>query len=56
MNLELLKDYVIDNFDPDDVVDALQISTEELVEAFPDKLEKFGYKFIDTEEEEIDEL
>lgn len=50
MNNQLLKEYVIDNFDPDDVLDALGVSVEQLLEAFPDELEQNAHKFITYEE------
>jgi hypothetical protein len=55
MNNELLKEYVINNFDPDDVLDALGITTEQLLEAFPEELEQNGYKFVTYEEIEDNE-
>lgn len=56
MNLGDLKQHVIDNYDPDDVLEALDLSTEELVEAFEDKLEYYSYKFEEYyDEEEIED-
>ena len=46
-----LKERVIKNYDPDAVVDALEISTEELLDRFEDILEERRYKFIDLEED-----
>ena len=54
MNNELLKEYIIDNYDPDDVLDALGVTTEQLLEAFPDELDANGYKFVTYEEVEND--
>lgn len=36
--LQELKEFIIDNYDPDLVVEILEISTEELLENFEDKL------------------
>lgn len=55
MNIDTLKQHVIDNYDPDDVLEALDLSTEELVNAFEEKLELYEYKFIEDEEEEEDD-
>lgn len=51
MTLDDLKEYILNNFDPDDVLDALDLSTEDLLDAFEDRLLERAYKFIETEEE-----
>lgn len=38
LTLEELKERIIDEYDPDLVVEALEITTEELLEHFEDKL------------------
>ena len=45
--LKALKAAIIERYDPDDVVEALDISTEELVDAFEDKLLAAMNKFDD---------
>ena len=52
MNIEELKELIIDNYDPDDVLEALNLSTVDLVNAFEDRLEDYAYKF---EEDSLDE-
>ena len=51
---EELKEKIIDNFDPDDLVDLMNITSEELVEALDYKLEErcIRKKFMDYFEEE----
>lgn len=54
--LEELKEYIIEHYDPDELLEILDLSTEDLVEAFEDKIIeqrwKFdGYKENDDEEE-----
>lgn len=51
MTLDDLKEYILNNFDPDDVLDALDLSTEDLLDAFEDRLIERAYKFVETEEE-----
>lgn len=55
MNIGDLKQHVIDNYDPDDVLEALDLSTKELVEAFEDKLEMYEYKFIEYHPDGLEE-
>lgn len=56
MTLDDLKEYILNNFDPDDVLDALDLSTEDLLDAFEDRLIERAYKFVEPEEEEEDGL
>lgn len=51
LTLEELKEKIADNYDPDLVLEALQITTEDLVEAFEDKVIENRHKFKDLEEE-----
>lgn len=51
--LEELKEYIVEHYDPDEFVDILGISTEELVEAFEDLIILKRYKF--DEEGEFDD-
>ena len=51
--LEELKEYIVKHYDPDEFVDILGISTEELVEAFEDLIILKRYKF--DEEGEFDD-
>lgn len=46
-----LKEYIIGNFDPDLVVEILEITTEELLDNFEDKFWERRHKF----EEDADE-
>ena len=55
LTLEELKEVLCDHLDPDDIVEALEISTEELLDMFEDKLRANRYKFLDYEEDYIDE-
>jgi len=47
MNLTLdeLKEKIVQMYDPDDIIEALEISTEELLNAFEDKLADNVIKF-----------
>lgn len=51
--LEELKEYINAHFDPDELIELLDINTEQLVEAFEDLIIEKRYKF---DEEETDEL
>jgi len=53
--LEELKEILTDHLDPDDVVEALELSTEQLLNVFGDELIQKRYKFSDYEVEEEDE-
>lgn len=55
MNIQELKELIIDNYDPDDVLEALNLSTIDLVNAFEDRLEEYAYKFEEDGLEEYDE-
>lgn len=54
LTLEELKWVVKEHYDPDLLVELLDISSEEIVERFADKIEEFRYKFIDDGEGEED--
>ena len=49
MNLTLaeLKEKIVQLYDPDDIIEALEISTEELLDAFEEKLADNVLKFED---------
>jgi len=49
LTLDELKERIIQNYDPDLVVEALEISTEELLDRFEDVLENKKDKFKDLE-------
>lgn len=51
LTLEELKEHVCQRYDPDELVEMLDISTEELLEYFEDKLESKRKLF----EDELDE-
>ena len=50
--LSELKEYIIENYDPDLVVEILEITTEELLDNFEDKLWNCRNKFLELEERE----
>lgn len=51
LTLSELKEILIDRLDPDDVLEALELSTEQLLNAFEDELISKRYKFEDYEEQ-----
>ena len=57
LTLEELKEKLLEECDPDEIVEQLDLSTEDLLEAFTDRLEEKSYRFKEfddeTEEEEI---
>jgi len=55
LTLEEFKEVLCDHLDPDDIVEALDISTKELLDMFEDKLIQRRSKFSDYEEEFDDE-
>ncbi len=52
LTLEELKERIIQNYDPDLIVEILEISTEELLNVFEDKLVENTSKFKDLYEQE----
>lgn len=52
LTIEELKDKIIQEFDPDDLLSELDISTEELLDAFEDKVVAKAYRFEDFDETE----
>jgi len=60
VTLTELREYLLNTYDPDDIVESLQISSEELLDRFDDKLveniHKFEKDFITDEEENEDEV
>lgn len=60
VTLTELREYLLNTYDPDDIVESLQISSEELLDRFDDKLveniHKFEEDFIIDEEENEDEV
>jgi len=55
LTLEELKEILVDHLDPDDVVEALEITTEQLLNTFEDVLMQKRFKFSDYEEDFTDE-
>lgn len=59
LTLTELREYLLNSYDPDDLLEALEISSEELLDRFDDKLvdniDKFEEDFITDEEENEDE-
>lgn len=53
--LEEIKEYLIQHYDPDDLIEAFEISTEELIDRFEDKVLYYSSKFEETQEEEEEE-
>lgn len=51
LTLTELHDKIAERYDPDIVLELLDISTEELLFAFPEKVEKCRYKFDLCDEE-----
>ena len=51
LTLEELKEVLIDHLDPDDIVEALELTTEQLLNTFEDELMQKRYKFSDYEED-----
>ena len=60
VTLTELREYLLNTYDPDDIVESLQISSEELLDRFDDKLveniHKFEEDFVTDEEENEDEV
>ena len=55
MTIESIRLWLLEQ-DPDDVVDMLRLSTEELLEAFPDKVHEFhlrGDVDVDVNEDDL---
>ena len=50
LTLEELKEVLVDHLDPDDIIEALEITTEQLLNVFEDELLLKRYKFTDYEE------
>lgn len=53
LTINELKERIVQNEDPDFIVEILEISTDELLEAFHDKLEEHLEYFLYLEENEI---
>lgn len=53
LTLEELKERIIQTYDPDLVVEALEITTEQLLNVFEEELEENRNKFKDLEEEHV---
>jgi hypothetical protein len=50
IKIDLLKQRVAERYDPDYLVDVLDITSEELLEAFEDKLLERRYEFDEVED------
>ena len=55
LTLDELMEKIADHYDPDLIVDILEITSEELMMYFDDKVADMRYKFVDFEEKD-DEL
>ena len=57
LTLEETKERLLKTYDPDDLLEALQITSEELLDRFEDKLitclDKFYEEILDDEETEV---
>lgn len=51
LNIEDLEERVLATIDPDLFVEILEISTEELIDVFEDRMVEKVYKFLDEDEE-----
>lgn len=54
ITLSELKERILQTYDPDDVLFALELSTSDLLDRFEDKLEERRYQFKDLEEDDGD--
>jgi len=50
---EEIRNQIINNYDPDLIVEVLEITTEQLVDVFEDLLEENVHKFIEEDEDEV---
>ena len=53
--LEELKERLVAQYDPDEIVELLDLSTEQIVEAFEDLVIKYRYKFDETGDDSEDD-
>ncbi|MDC0529229.1 hypothetical protein OAO19_03060 [Gammaproteobacteria bacterium] len=54
LTLEELKEKLLKECDPDEIVEQLDLSTEDLLEAFTDRLDEKSYRFQEFDEEAED--
>ena len=47
-----LKQKVLRDFDPDDIIESLEITSEQLLDAFEDRLIAKAFKFLEFDEED----
>jgi hypothetical protein len=50
--LKEMQEFLIDNADPSECVELLELSTEDLVKAFPSKVKRHKHKFMQFFDEE----
>lgn len=55
LTTEDVRDKILEEYDPDDLIEALDISTEDLLDKFWDRLEDNSYKFMEFGDEETQE-
>ena len=55
LTIEELKEKLVAEYDPDDILSELEISTEELLDAFEDKLIDKSFRFEEFDEEVSDD-
>lgn len=53
MDLERLKERILERYDPDYLVDVLKLTSQDILDAFEDRLE--GVDFSELEDEELEE-
>lgn len=56
ITLEEYKEQLLAFYDPDDLVDVLEISSEELIEAFPDKVQSLLTKLNSETPESMEDM
>jgi len=53
LTLDEIKERLLQHYDPDDLIEALQISSEEILDRFEDKLLRKAEEFHEELEEEV---
>ena len=54
--IDEIKEFIGARFDPDDLIEIFEISSEEILDRFEDRVLQYGYKFEEQMEEECDEF
>ena len=53
--IEELKEYILANYDPEDLIDYFQISSEEILDRFEDRMLQYSSIFEEIQELEAEE-